>query len=87
MMLKIWAKIITDDRIVKDLLYKRPMKYASSDFMTHLMEICYELDIPTPVVLKSHKYNFAKFNSTFFRVGDFVETVDFERLVLENASE
>ena len=51
------------------------------------MEICYEMDIPTPVVLKSHRHNFSQFNTTRFRASDFVESVDFETLVLENVSD
>lgn len=87
-MLKIWAKtIIQKDKIQKDLLFTRPEPYVPENFMAYLMEICYEMDIPTPVVLKSHKHNFAQFNTTRFRASDFVESVDFEVLVLENASE
>lgn len=87
-MLKIWAKtIIQKDKIQKDLLFTRPEPYVPEDFMSYLMEICYEMDIPTPVVLKSHKHNFTQFNTTRFRASDFVESVDFEVLVLENASD
>ena len=87
-MLKIWAKTLVDkDKIRKDLMYKRPETYSPDKFDQYLMEICYELDIPTPVVLKSHHHNFAHFNTTRFRRDDFVESVDFDTLVLENASD
>lgn len=86
-MLKIWAKIITNEKIVKDLMYIRAEKFYERDFHTHLMEICHELDIPTPVVLKCHKHNFMRFNITKFKASDFVESVDFDSLQLENASE
>ncbi len=86
-MLKIWAKTIVREKITRDLMYIRAEKFFERDFHTHLMEICHELDIPTPVVLKSHKQNFMRFNITKFRASDFVESVDFEYLQLENASE
>ena len=86
-MLKIWAKAMIKDKIVKDLLYKRYEKYESEKFMEYLVEICHEFDCPTPVVLKSHTKNFAAFNITRFKSSDFVEPIDFDVLVLENASD
>ena len=86
-MLKIWAKTLVKDKITRDLMYKKLEKYNSATFMDYLVEICYEFDIPTPVVLKSHRYNFNKFNIVRFRASDFVESIDFEVLVLENASD
>ena len=87
-MLKIWAKtLVNKDKIQKDLLFTRPEPYAADKFQQYLMEICYEMDIPTPVVLKSHRHNFSQFNTPRFRASDFVESVDFETLVLENVSD
>lgn len=86
-MIKLWAKVIKDDKIRKDMIYQRWGKFDPADFRTYLVEICYDFDIPTPVVLKSHKFNFRKFNVAKFRESDFVETVDFDALVIENASE
>ena len=86
-MLKIWAKTLSDDKITRDLMFKRFEKFDIEKFSDCLMEICYELDIPTPVVLTSHTTNFAQFNIVRFKANDFVESVDFEVLVLENASD
>ena len=86
-MLKIWAKALIKDKIVKDMLYKRFEKYDPEKFMEYLIEICHEFDYPTPVVLKSHTKNFASFNVTRFKASDFVEPIDFDVLVLENASD
>ncbi|MCL2797101.1 MAG: hypothetical protein FWD58_03495 [Firmicutes bacterium] len=86
-MLKIWAKTLVNDKITRDLMFKRFEKFDYARFMDYLVEVCYELDIPTPVVLKCHAANFREFNVARFRVCDFVERVDFEILVLENASD
>lgn len=86
-MLKIWAKIITGDKIKKDLIYRSDEKFAKNKLHSYLIEICHEMDVPTPVVLKSHIKNFDSFNITRFKASDFVESVDFDSLVLENASE
>ena len=86
-MLKIWAKTLLDDKITRDYMYKRFEKFDLAQFSDYLMELCHDMDIPTPVVLKSHTVNFNAFNIVRFRAGDFVEKIDFEALVLENASE
>jgi hypothetical protein len=86
-MLKIWAKTVSDDKITRDLMFKRFEKFIDGNFIDYLIEICYELDIPTPVVLKAHVQNFLKFRTVKFIESDFVEAVDFKQLVLENASD
>ena len=86
-MLKIWAKAMIKDKIVKDQMYRRYEKYDSDKFMEYLVEICHEFDYPTPIVLKSHIKNFNEFNITRFKASDFVEPIEFETLVLENASD
>jgi hypothetical protein len=45
------------------------------------------LDIPTPVVLSSHVRNYTLFNVAKFRKEDFVESVPFDTLQLENAGD
>ena len=53
-MFKIWAKIITDGKIEKQLTYEREDKFSYSDFFTYLADICEGLDIATPVLIKTH---------------------------------
>lgn len=84
-MIKIWAKIMNEDNeIEKDLLYTSDIKFTYDDFEPILREICYKLDIATPVVLYYHINSFMQFNTTKFLASDFVEDVDFKLLVLEN---
>ena len=83
-MFKIWAKIITDGKIEKQLTYEREDKFSYSDFFTNLADICEGLDIATPVLIKTHIFNYAKFNTVRFLPRDFAETVEFDKLVLEN---
>ena len=83
-MFKIWAKVIKDGKIVKQLTYERAEKFSYSNFFTYLADICEGLDIATPVLMKPHIFNYAKFNTTRFLPRDFAEHVDFDRLVLEN---
>lgn len=86
-MLKIWAKTMIKDKITRDQIYKRDEKFDRDKLMEYLVDMCYNFDIPTPLVLKSHITNFDKFNITRFKKSDFVEEIDFDSLVIENASE
>lgn len=83
-MIKIWSKIYKNNKIVKQYVYEKEGTLIYSEFLSYLIEICYELDIATPVLLKTHLFNFAKFNFTKFRKSDFMESINFDSLVLEN---
>ena len=83
-MFRIWAKVLKEGHIIKQTTYEREEKFTYADFFRYLAEICDALDIPTPVLLKPHIFNYAKFRHVVFRPADFMETVNFDRLVLEN---
>ena len=82
--MKIWAKLITDGKIQKQFVYEKQARLTYSRFFDSLSDICHELDIPTPVLLKTHIFNFAKFNHVKFIPRDFVESLDYDQLFLEN---
>lgn len=86
-MFKIWAKTIKNDRVKKSHIYKGEDKFDSELFQQYLREICEQMDLPTPVLLKSHIRNFDSFNTTRFLPSDFVEKVDFDRFTLEYCRE
>ncbi len=73
------------DKIVKQFLLEKFESMDYSKFFDYVREICENLDIPTPVIIKTHLFNYAKYNTLRFRKGDFVEQINFEKLVLENA--
>ena len=83
--IRIWAKVMKKDKILKQFMFEKleTMDYAM--FFDYLCEICTQLDIPTPVLIKTHLFNYAKYNMVKFTENDFVEKIDFEKLVLENA--
>ena len=84
--MRIWAKLMTDGHIKKQFVYENPEKLTYSHFLDYLIEICHELDIPTPVLTKTHIFNFAKFNYVRFLPSDFIEQVDFDYLIVENVN-
>ena len=83
-MFRIWAKVYRDSHIVAQTTYTREERFSYASFFTYLTEICDELDVPTPVLLKPHLFNYAKFNHVVFHPSDFMESVPFDKLVLEN---
>ena len=84
-MVRIWAKTIKDGRITAQTVYEREGQTDYSLFFDYVREICEKLDIPTPVIIKTHLFNYAKYNTVKFTESDFVEKINFDKLVLENA--
>ena len=75
---------MTDGKIRKQIVYENPEQLTYSHFYDYLVEICQRLDIPTPVLTKTHIFNFAKFNHVKFTARDFVESISCDHLFLEN---
>ena len=84
MFMKIWAKLMEDGRIKKQIVYEKDGQITYSQFFEYLTEICFQLDIPTPVLTKTHIFNFAKFNHVKFIRRDFVDALGYDCLFLEN---
>lgn len=70
---------------MKQFVYEREGTTDYSIFFEYVRDICEALDIPTPVLIKTHLFNYAKYNTVRFTADDFVEKIDFDKLVLENA--
>ena len=73
-------------KIIKQYVLEKNEIMDYSLFYDYLREICENLDIQTPVVIKTHLFNYAKYNTVRFIKDDFIERPDFDRLVLENAN-
>ena len=84
-MIRIWAKTLKEGKITNQCVYERAGTMDYSLFFDYIRDICETLDIPTPVIIKTHLFNYAKYNTLRFKKEDFVESVDFDKLVLENA--
>ena len=51
-----------------------------------MSSICEKLDIATPIILNKHIYHYVAFKNTTFLPVDFPESVDFDKFVIEEAS-
>ena len=85
-MVKLWTRTVKDNKTIlkHDFVREKDMDWA--DFFDYVREICHEMDLPTPVILKTHLFNFAKFNYVRFLPSDFIEQVDFDYLIVENVN-
>ncbi len=79
-MVKIWGKLLVENKIIKDATIAVDEK--STTFFDMLKQLCASLNIPTPVLLSKHVYDFNLFNICTFKPDDFVESVVFDRFEL-----
>lgn len=85
-MVRIWAKITKEEKILKDVIYEDFSQFNSDNFFDYIANICEKLDIATPIILKKHLLHYIEFNSTTFLPQDFPEEVDFDKFIIEEAS-
>lgn len=81
-MIKIWGKILSGDKIIKHTTIL--VDETNTSFFNMLKDLCQALNIPTPVLLDKHVYDFNLFNQCSFRPDDFVESVVFDKFTLEH---
>lgn len=85
--MKIWAKVMRGDKILRDVVYEGEHKLTASGFRDAVQNVAYLIDISTPVLLPAHFKHFASFNHVKFSPADFIEEVDFTCVVLEAVRE
>ncbi|MDE6189659.1 MAG: hypothetical protein K2G37_05185 [Clostridia bacterium] len=85
--MKIWARLIKDDKIAKDMIYSSSLKTSASNYELWLRDICHQLDVPNPVLLNQHYKNFVNFHNTRFKDDDFIESLDYDMLIIEDCKE
>lgn len=85
--MKIWAKVMKGDKILRDVIYESDLTLTPSNFQRMLQEISYKLDVATPVTLPTHYKHFERFNRVKYLPRDFIEEVDYTSLVLERVIE
>lgn len=81
-MFRIWGKIITDNKVIKDhtaciedyTISRTKKVYQALD------EICMEFDLPKPIWLKKNQQDFIRSAKTRFTADNFIEAIDFDYL-------
>ena len=83
-MLKIWGKLIKDNRIIKNEVsiseigdnYQENLKMC-------ITELCYKFDISTPYWLRPNINEYNKRHKTSFDQNNFIEEIDFDHFMIE----
>ncbi|MDE6617476.1 MAG: hypothetical protein K2K13_00410 [Clostridiales bacterium] len=83
---RIWAKTTKGDKITRSYMYELGDVFDEDKLFEYVCDITRALDIPTPIILTSHKYNFVHFNIAKFLPREFVDDVDFDFFTIENSS-
>lgn len=81
--MKVWAKVMNGDKILRDAVYENGMTLNEANFQKLLQEISYMLDIAVPVSLAYHFKHFERFNRIKYLPRDFIEEVDFDAFIVE----
>lgn len=80
-MIKVWGKILSGEKIIKHKTLS--IDETKLTFFDMLKQVCENLNIPTPVLLDKHVYDFNLFKFCTFKPDDFVEHVVFDKLIIE----
>lgn len=83
-MVKMWGRTVKNHKNIKQFVLILEEKNEWHKFWDYVSQICYNMDIATPIIMKSHLFNYAKYNYVRFDKSDFVENVDFDCLIIEN---
>lgn len=83
--MRIWGIMRKGHKIQKDAVVNCDIKLASEvdDWSDIIGELCTELDLSRPVLLKKHSEELLKFNRTVFVPSDFMESVKFDKFEIE----
>ena len=85
-MIRIWARTVKNDKITRSYIYESIDNFNEEKFYLHIQKMWHEIDIPTPAILKAHVTNYVDFNNVTFLPRDFVESIDFDKFIIENAT-
>ncbi len=85
--MKIWIRLLTDNKLVKDKIYHCDTINSTEKMEEVLRDVCHELDLATPVVLDTHFLNFIRFHNAKFRPDDFVEELGYDIMIVEDCKE
>ena len=82
--MKLWFKIMSNDRLVYNAIEENDLPLEREDYERTLTEMCHKANLSTPVSLFPHYMSLVKFNVTDYLPRDFMESVDFDRVIIEN---
>ena len=64
--MKVWAKVMRGDKILRDVIYEGEHKPSFGGFREAVQSVAYLADVSTPVLLPAHYERFEHFNRVKF---------------------
>ena len=87
--MRIWAKVLKEHKIMRETVREfssaRPSDLEAWSALLH--ELCQDLDLCRPVILRKHVYDLTRFSRVVFKPADFIESVDFDEFEVEVLAE
>ena len=78
--MRIWAKVLQDHKIMRETVREfataRPSDMEGWSVLLH--ELCQDLDLCRPVILRKHVNDLKQFSRVVFKAADFIESIDFD---------
>ena len=81
-MFRLWAKVMKNNHLVKDMVVCNEDKKLSrtKKIFEALEEVCNKFDLSKPIWLEATITDFKKHDKTRFTQDNFIETIDFDYL-------
>ena len=87
-MLKIWGKVMKNNKIIKDEVVISDIEAGyQENLKVCITELCNKLDISKPYWLPTNLEEYNKRNKTIFNQYNFIEEIDFDKFVIEELDE
>lgn len=83
-MIKLWGKIITDNRLVNQEIFtcEETFEYEQ-ELKKCIIELCYRFDIQKPYWLRKNLIEYNKIKKTAFTQDNFIEEINFDKFEIE----
>lgn len=83
-MFRLWAKIYTNNHLIKDITIEDDSKDTRTHKVFHALEqVCYDFDLSKPIWLDSTINEFKRHSKARFTKDAFVEEIDFDFLEIQ----
>ena len=78
-MSRLWVKLIKHHKMARN----ETIECAWGEQEQALIDLCREMDVPAPMWLSKHEFEFEQFRHTAFTKDHFIEEVSFDKMEIE----
>ena len=78
-MSRLWVKLMKQHKMARN----ETIDCAWGDQEQALVDLCREMDVPAPMGLSKHEFEFEQFRHTAFTQDHFIEEISFDKMEIE----